>query len=387
MNLAPLRSVLRSALCLFVFLLAGAAGAAPPPEALAAARLDAAWRASGAPGMSLAVALGGRIVVSEGRGVANLNHLIPAAGNTVYNLGSISKLNTAVAVMQLVEQGKVSLDDPILKYVPSFPEKSGSITVRHLLTHTSGIRHYRATDFPESGGDENRRAFTSLAEAIKFFRDDPLLFPPGTLFRYTSYGVNLLQGVVETASGLSFEDYLRREVWGPAGMLSTTVDVPGRIVPHRAQGYLTDGGVVREHPYGDLTYKFASGGILSTAEDQARLAAALNAGRLLRPETRDRMFASQLPLPIHSYQENAPPQEEDFEQGFLWRARRDAAGRRLVYHCGTVQGFQGCLVDFPAEDLVVVLLANGADAPGWAEPLAIAQLFLPAPSSRPAAVP
>ncbi|MEP7012706.1 MAG: serine hydrolase domain-containing protein [Acidobacteriota bacterium] len=373
---APFRAPLRFAFALVVSL--SAAGAQPPPQVLAAAHFDAAWRTSKAPGMSLAVAQDGRFVMSESRGVANLNFLVPAAADTVYNLGSISKLNTAVAVMQLVEQGKVGLDDPIQKYVPSFPEKPGGpITVRQLLTHTSGIRHYLPTDFPDSDANENRRPYKTLSDAITLFRDDPLLFPPGTLFRYTSYGVNLLQGVIETTSGLSFEDYMRRNVWQPAGMLQTAVDVPGRIVPHRAQGYLTDGGPLREHPYGDLTYKFPSGGIISTAEDQARLCVALNSGRLLRPETRDQMWASQLPLPIRAYQDNAPPYEEDFEQGFLWRAQKDAAGRRFVYHCGAVQGFQDCLVNFPAENLVVVLLANGDEGPGWAEPLAIAELFLP----------
>jgi CubicO group peptidase (beta-lactamase class C family) len=380
MTFAPhLRPPLRFVLALSVSFLSAAAGAEPPPQVLAAARLEAAWRASKAPGMSLAVAQDSRIVMSESRGVANLNFLVPAGSDTVYNLGSISKVNTAVAVMQLIEQGKVGLDDPIQKYVPTFPEKPGGpITVRQLLTHTSGIRHYLPTDFPDSEANENRRPYKTLADAITLFRDDPLLFPPGTLFRYTSYGVNLLQGVIETASGLSFEDYMRRNVWQPAGMLQTAVDVPGRVVPHRAQGYLTDGGPLREHPFGDLTYKFPSGGVISTAEDQARLCVALNAGRLLRTETRDRMWASQLPLPIRSYQENAPPYEETFEQGFLWRATKDAAGRRFVYHCGSVQGFQDCLVNFPSENLVVVLLANGDEAPGWAEPLAIAELFLPA---------
>ena len=136
---------------------------------------------------------------------------MPATGSTVYNVGSVSKVIAAAGIVQLVAEGKVSLDDSIQKYVPSFPYKGEPITIHHLVTHISGIRHYRGSDFPdESAFDQNWRPYESITEATEIFKDDPLLFSPGEFYSYTSYGVNLLQGVVETASGLGFEDYLRR---------------------------------------------------------------------------------------------------------------------------------------------------------------------------------
>jgi len=166
---------------------------APPPEARAAARLDATWRSHGSPGVSVAVADRGRIVFGSGVGYADLESLSPATSQTVYDIGSISKVHTAVAIMQLVEQGKVRLDDDIRKYVPSFPDKGSPITIRNLMTHTSGIRHYKDTDFQGTPADENVRRYASIEDAIAIFKDDPLLFPPGKYYSYTSYGVNLLR--------------------------------------------------------------------------------------------------------------------------------------------------------------------------------------------------
>ena len=221
--------------------------------------------------MSAAVAVGGSIAWSRGVGMADLENAVPATPSTVYNIGSISKGQTAVAILQLVEQGKVGLDDSIRKFVPTFPDKGSTITVRHLLTHRSGIRHYREVEFPGTPGDENVKPYASLAEAITLFKDDPLLYRPGERSSYSSFAVNLLQGVVETASAIPFEEYMKAHVWGPAGMSSTAFDVPNRIVAHRARSYRVLDGRVTNSPYGDLTYKFASGGMISTAEDLVRL--------------------------------------------------------------------------------------------------------------------
>ena len=360
---------------------ADAQTAVASPESRAEAQLDSTFRAHRAPAISAAVSRKGRIVFSQSRGFADLENKVPASTATVYDIGSVSKILTAVAVMQLVEQGRAALDDPIQKYVPSFPEKSAPITIRHLMTHTSGIRHYRNTDFPGTSDNENLRPYTSFEDAIAIFKDDALLFPPGKYFSYTSYGVNLLQGVVEKAGGTSFEEYMRRQVWGPAGMTSTQFDVPARIVPHRARSYVTEKDrPVSNVPYGDLTYKFASGGMMSTAEDLVRFASALNAGKLLKPETRAAMWAPQTGL--LEFRDGKPTQVAVGTQALLWRVAHDDAGRRFVYHCGSVQQFQACLVDFPDHDLAVAILANSWDATGWKENLAVAAFFLEAGRAR-----
>jgi serine beta-lactamase-like protein LACTB, mitochondrial len=371
--------ILRLAL---VFLICGVAPAvvaqAPPPEARAAERLEATWKSHGAPGMSAAVALKGRIVFSSGRGLADIENLVPATASTVYDIGSVSKVLTATAVMQLVEQGKIRLEDPIQKHVPTFPDRGAPMTLKQLMTHTSGIRHYRPTDFPGTEDNENMKPYKSIEDAITIFKDDPLLFAPG---RYSSYAVNLLQGVVEKAGGMAFEEYLRKFVWDPAGMRATRFDVPGRIVPHRAHSYVVEKGIAKNVAYGDLTYKFASGGMMSTVEDLMLFAAALNAGRLLKPETLAQMYTPQIPEVVE-FRDGKATDKKAGEQGLMWRVGTDDAKRRFVQHCGSVQQFQSCVVNYPEQDVAVAIQANSWDSVGWRENLVFAEFFLPASAAK-----
>jgi CubicO group peptidase (beta-lactamase class C family) len=193
--------------------------------------------------------------------------------------------------------------------------------------------------------------------------------------------VNLLQGVIEKASGQAFEDSMRQHVWGPSGMLATAFDIPARIVPRRARSYRLAKTGTQNAAYGDLTYKFAGGGMLSTAEDLVRLGVALNHGQLLKPETIALLYKPHLD-PVLRFQKNGPPEKEDFQQGLLWRINHDAAGRRFVYHCGTVKGFQSCLVNYVEEDLVVAILLNAETGGGWRDNLALAELFR-TPAAKP----
>jgi serine beta-lactamase-like protein LACTB len=353
----------------------------PPPEARASERLEATWRSHGAPGMSAAVVVKGRIVFSSGRGFADLENLVPATAVTVYDIGSISKVLTATAVMQLVEQGMVRLEDPIQKYVPSFPDKGAPITLKHLMTHTSGIRHYRPTDFPGTEDNENMKPYKSIEDAITIFKDDPLLFAPGRYYSYSSYAVNLLQGVVEKAGGMPFEDYLRKFVWDAAGMRATRLDIPDRIVPRRARSYVVEKGIAKNVAYGDLTYKFASGGMMSTVEDLVLFVAALNAGRLLKPETLAQMYTPQIP-DVLEFRDGKATDKKAGEQGLIWRVGTDDAKRRFVQHCGSVQQFQSCLVNYPEQDVAVAIQANSWDSVGWRENLVFAEFFLPAPAAK-----
>jgi serine beta-lactamase-like protein LACTB, mitochondrial len=353
-----------------------AVAAEPAAEVRAAAYLEKLWHSNQAPGMSVVVASKGIIVFSQAFGFADLDNMVPATASTVYNMGSISKTETAVAVMQLLEQGKISLNDPIQKYVPSFPDKGSPITILHLLTHTSGIRHYRDTDFPGPYGEysENMRPYHSLEDAIKIFKDDPLLFRPGEFYFYSSYAVDLLQGVVEKASGMGFEEYMRKYVWEPSGMLSTEFDIPDRVVPHRAKGYRVENGNTLNSAYGDLTYKFAGGGMISSTEDLVRLGVGLNHGQLLKPATLALMYKPQL-NPVIEYQEHGRGKKLDFEQALVWEILKDAGGRRLVYHTGSVKGFNSCLVNYPDQDFVIADMANG-NSIGSDELIAVAQFFL-----------
>jgi serine beta-lactamase-like protein LACTB len=331
---------------------------------------------TGAPGISAAVGLEGEIVFSGGVGYAELDNLTPADGGTVWNVGSVSKVLAGVAVMQLVERGAVRLEDHIQKYVPSYPEKRAPITLEHILTHTSGIRHYRDGEFGPYGLYEARH-FDDINEAIEHFRDDPLLFEPGKFYFYSSHAFNLLQGVVETASGLGFEDYMRRFVWEPAGMLSSSFDVPSRIVHKRGRGYVRDEhGVLVNSPYVDPSYKYAGGGMLSTVEDLVRFAQAINDGTLLRPETVATMFAVHVD-PVMEFNPEGAPVKQDFKMALGFQLDEDAEGRSYINKTGTVKGTRSVVIDYPEHDLVVALQANALPFDSRKHGQAIAQMYLP----------
>ena len=339
------------------------------------------------PAVSGAVAVGGAIVFSGGVGRIDVEKGIPADGRSVYNIGSVSKALTAIAVMQLVESGRVKLEDDVRAYVPSFPDKGRTITLRHLLTHTSGIRHYRPTDFPGTPDDENVEPIPDWEGGLKIFASDPLLFRPGAYFFYSSYAVNLLQGVVEKASREPFLAYLRAHVWGPAGMIRAGFDIPGEDVAGRALSYRMVGGKPVPYYFNDLRYKFASGGMIDSAEDLARLGAAINHDVLLRPATRAIMFSDQ-DRGLRSFHPDKAATPIGFEQGMLWRLRRDPQGRFVAYACGSVKASNACVVDFVDEDLVAAIATNSWECCGWKNADALAAIFRrPRGSRRPSPKP
>lgn len=303
---------------------------------------------TGAPGLSIAVVLDERLAWSQGFGLADVENDVPARGNTVYRIASISKPIAATAVMQLVERGRVSLDDPVQKYVPAFPVKGEQqVTIRHLLTHTSGIRHYRA------GEMESSREYETVEEALTIFKDDPLLFPPGTKYSYSTYAYNLLAAVVETASGLGFETYLRNNVWQPAGMDATYLDHVSQIIPRRARQYVRAGRGVINAPLADLSNKWAGGGVLSTAEDLARFHIALDEGKLLKAETLRQMYTA-----------NRLQDGSETTYGLGWALWKDSRGQAWIGHSGGATGGTTFLVRDPARKLAVAVLCNVESAPG-----------------------
>jgi serine beta-lactamase-like protein LACTB len=242
----------------------------------------------------------------------------------------------------------VSLDDPIQRFVPSFPRKpQGEVLVRHLLTHTSGIRHYRGSEFGLA------EYFPSLQRAIAVFRDDPLEFAPGERYLYSTYGFNLLAGVVEAASGRPFGDYLRVNIFAPAGMTATFLERPHEIVQYRARHYLRGPSPMTwlNAPYVDLSVKWAGGGIISSATDLLRFDLALNGGRLLRPDTQDRMYTSGR-LTSGAFT----------GYGLGWMVSLQG-GRLVVAHSGGAMGGTTYLIREPKARAACVLLANLDNVP------------------------
>ena len=328
------------------------------------------------PGVSLAVAVDGAIVFSEGVGYAELENLTPASGRTVHNIGSVSKVFAVVGLMQLVEQGKVDLDATIQTYMPYYPEKPFPVTVRQILTHTSGIRHYNGVEFGPYSLLEFRH-FDTFEEATRLWRDDPLVFDPGSSWKYSSHAHNLQHGIVESASGEAYEEYLKHNVFEPAGMMATQFDVPSRVVHKRGRGYIRDEmGRFINVPPTDPSFKYAGGGIISNVEDMVRLALAINDGTLLKRKTVSEMHRPQIDPSIREYRSTGPGIPLSHKQALAWFIRTDQAGRSYPSHTGTVKGTRSFLANFAEQGIVVALQVNALpfDSARYGE--AIAQMFL-----------
>ena len=300
-------------------------------------------RILGAPGTSICVMRDGAVVWSRAFGLADLEQNLPATTETRFRIGSVSKSLTSVAVGRLVQDGQLDLDAPVQRYVPTFPQKRYPITVRQVAGHLAGIRHYATGEF------ENREHYGTVTEGLAIFAADSLLFEPGTQFSYSSYGYNLLGAVIEGASGQSYLDYMKHVVLEPAEMRHTSFEHPDSIIPHRGRYYTRadSTGPIINAPYVDNTYKWPSGGYLSTAEDLARFGDRLLRGELLRPETVELLWTSM---------RTADGKPTDY--GIGWTVERDSLGRRRVRHAGGSVGGTAHLIIYPDDRLIVAVLVN-----------------------------
>lgn len=297
------------------------------------------------PGLSVAVVTNNSLRWSNGYGFADLENFVPAKAGTVYRLASISKPITAVAVMQLVERGKLDLDAPVEKYCPAFPAKQWPVTARHILGHLSGIRHYKSEEEFAS-----TRRYDSIAAGLAMFKDDALLHEPGAKYTYTTFGYSVLGCAVEGASGQTFADYMREQVFKPAAMDRMRIDDIGDIILNRAQGYrrTRDGGL-RNSDIADNSYKIPGGGFVSTVEDLAKFAVAMNTNTILKKETAGQMFT---PQKLRDGKETG--------YGLGWELNL-VEGQKFVGHSGAQQRVSTMLQMIPDKGFAVVLMTNIED--------------------------
>lgn len=261
----------------------------------------------------------------------------------------VERVNGAIAFRQLVEAGKLDLDAPIQRYVPTFPQKQWPITARLLLTHTGGIRSYKP------GEMESTRYYPTLTEALNVFKDDPLEYQPGTKQLYSSEGYTMLAVAVEDASGMNYFDYIRQHILEPAGMTRAVPDRVTDIMPHRTQRYkkLPNGELVNS----GLADTSSKAVVSSTASDLARFAITLLSGKLVKPETVEQMFrldpvtARRTPggLMGYSFGFNVIPGENKLDL--------------QVFKAGNQQRVTGLLYMRPELPYALVMLCNLEDAP------------------------
>lgn len=343
--------VLLAAFALSTILTAQATAALPDgAEERVVALVEAAMQKQKIPGMTVAVhpagVEDGDAVWSRGFGLADVENDVPATEKTVYRLASISKPMTAVLVMQLVEQGKIDLDAPIEKYVPAFAGKQWKPTVRQVLGHLGGVRHYKR------GGREtlSNVHYRDVHAPLEIFVDDPLLHEPGTAYRYTTYGYNLLGAAASNVANRSFEKLLESRIFVPAGMRTIRVDDHFSIVPHRAQGYsLRRGELVNAAPV-DVTNKVPGGGLMSTATDLVLFGTAMLDDELVKPKTREIMW---------SRMQLANGKWSDYGCGFGVSGAAVADGLPLYTgHGGSQPRVQTLLRIWPESGVVVSVMCN-----------------------------
>ncbi len=242
--------------------------------------------ATGMPGLSVAV-MKGDWIWSKGFGWADLENRSPAKPESMYRLASVTKPMTAVAVLELAEQGKLDLDAEIQTYVPYFPQKEHAITARQLLGHLGGVSHYR--DYDVEGHFKEHK---NTEQAIAVFADFDLVAEPEVEFNYTSYGYNLLGAAVEGAAGTSFGEFMSRQVWGPMGMESTRMDDPYELIANRVRGYRLRNGRLENSEFVDISSRFAAGGTRSSVLDMISFVRGLEAGTVLSAESTRLMLTS-----------------------------------------------------------------------------------------------
>jgi D-alanyl-D-alanine carboxypeptidase len=333
--------------------LGGQARAQQPARAGAAARLDSLARAflsrNTTPGLSVLVLRGADTLLVGGYGFADLEGAVPATPRTVYRIGSLTKQFTAAAILTLVDEGRIGLDDTLQRFLPDFPSQGHRVTVQHLLTHTSGIRSYTSLG---PAWQRIQRLDPPRDSLIALFANQPFDFSPGERYLYNNSGYYLLGVILERVTGRPYDQLLQERLAGPLGLADTRYCFLRPIIPRRAQGYArTPSGFQNAEPLG-MTQPFAAGGLCSTVLDLATWTRALFAGRVVRPAT---LRAMTTPTRL------ADGTAVAYGFGLIVDS---LAGHLRISHGGAINGFQSYLAHFPDDSLTVVVLANGeASAP------------------------
>ncbi|EFH83237.1 serine hydrolase domain-containing protein [Ktedonobacter racemifer] len=294
------------------------------------------------PGVAIAVVKDGKLIHSAGYGFANLEWSCPIEPDTVFRLASVTKQFTAVAIMLLEKQGKLRLDDSITTYLPDYPTHSQTITITHLLNHTSGIKSYTALD---DLYQENKKDMLP-GDVVAYFKDLPLEFEPGTRYTYNNSGYHLLGLIIEKITGMGYEQFIQQHIFQPLEMNRSYYMHNETIIPHRASGYERVGEIYRHAEYLSMSIPYAAGALGSTVEDLVRWDAALREERLLDTATLERMYT---PTRL------ADGRLEEYGLGFRVT---EYAGHRLIGHGGGIPGFHTFIARFVDDQAMVVALAN-----------------------------
>lgn len=302
---------------------------------------------------SVLVARGGKVLLRKGYGMANLEQETPNTPQTKFRIGSVTKQFTAMAIIMLQERGKLSVRDSVCKYVPDCPAAWQPITIHHLLSHTSGIPSF--TEFPDN--DDYERKQMAVLATMERFKNKPLDFQPGEKYTYSNSNYLTLGYVVEKASGKSYEDFLRENIYEPLHMADSGYDHPRNILKRRAAGYGRNGNtVVNASYYFEMDTPFAGGSQYSTVEDLYLWDQALYTEKLVSKKSLDAIFTPHAPQDQewHGY----------FNYGYGWDIGR-SFNRKIVWHTGGINGFVAYFGRYTDDKVTIIILCNREDSFRW----------------------
>ncbi len=291
------------------------------------------------PGLAIAIVQNGDLSEFRGYGLSSVEHEVPVTVRSIFEIGSVTKQVTAVGIMLLVEDGRVDLDAPIRTYMKESPIRWDAVTIRHLLTHTSGIRNYTGLPGFELSRRMNRAAF--IHELAKY----PLDFTPGEKWSYSNSGYNLLGHIIEQASDQTYWDFLANAVFKPANMADTGDRDLQYVIKHRATGYewIDDSLLGRDY---DLTDLFSAGAMVSSLADLVRWNAALSEIDLLQASSMRELWK---PVTLNN--------GETYPYGFGWYIE-NIRGYRRLRHNGQTAGFSANYTHYPDQNLSIIVLCN-----------------------------
>jgi CubicO group peptidase (beta-lactamase class C family) len=290
---------------------------------------------------SVLVAKDGAVIFEQSHGWANAEWKIPNTATTKFRLGSVTKQFTAAAILLLAEQGKLQLDDPLSKFVPSAPATWQLVTLRQLLSHTAGVPGF--TDHADY--HTLKLSPQSPAQAMAHIAHRPLEFTPGEKFKYSNMGYILLGWIVEIASGQTYEAFLRQHIFRPLGMHDSGYDLNGTLIPERASGYMSRPGGLANAPYIDMHVPGGAGALYSTTRDMLRWSQGLFGGKLLSAASLEQMTT---------------PVKNGYAFGL---GVNTARSRKEISHNGGIEGFNSQFTYYPESKLTVVVLANIMGSP------------------------
>lgn len=327
--------------CVLLLLAAATAVAQTSPDASVDRYIQAEMQKRHIPGLALLVARDGEIVRARGYGFSNLELQVPVKPETIFQSGSMGKQFTATAVMMLVEEGKVRLDDPLSRYFPDAPAAWNQVTVRNLLSHTAGFG-----DYPDQF--DFRRDYTE-DQLLKMVEAIPLAYPPGTKYAYSNLGFLTLGILIHRASGQFYGDFLQERVFRPLGMNTTRIISEADIVPNRAAGYRwVKGGWKNQEWVSPSLNTTADGALYFSILDLARWDAALYTEKLLKRSSLEQMWT------VAKYKDGTP---NSGHYGFGWFIH-SINGHRVIEHQGQWQGFNTNISRYVDDKLTVVVLTN-----------------------------